>query len=165
MEEPGKPELKLINLREAAEAQHARFKEVQLELDQLKNELQTTATYKEYAAHHYVFDVSMVPGFSAILAPLIDIVAEVRTDATITERRHKCWINGVLRIKGVKVQVIKGKKDIGLEGTVFWYGDSQWGTRIGIKTGATGPDGKDVVHWNYSRNCDVFLTKEQYDSI
>ena len=89
-----------------------------------------------YKEAMYITHMSYVPGYDAVFRPINDLI----------------------------VQVVKGRKDIGIRGEVFWYRDSSWGPRIGIKTDAIGDDGKNVVYWNYTRNCDLFLTKEQMEA-
>lgn len=163
MSEPGKPQL--INLRELAEELRERHVKIEHEFDDMRMMFMRSDAYREATKHMYFTSMSHVPGYSAVFGPINDLIAEARTDAEMVKRRLDNWICGRIRPKGVMVRIIKGRKDVGIEGTVFWYGDSQWGTRIGIKAGEVGPDGKDVVHWNYTRNCDLLLTKEQYDSL
>ena len=158
-------EHQLIDLAERVRQAEARYNEVSAEVLEMKELFKQTTAYKESFKHQYLMDVSAVPGYDAVFGPILHILNEVRTDKEIILRRFNDWVTGRLRIKGLRVQVVKGRKDIDLKGTVFWYGDSQWGTRVGIKTGEVGPDGKDVVHWNYTRNCDPYLTKDQYDSL
>lgn len=163
MEEPGKPEL--TNLRLMVEELQTRYNEAEDEFKDMKIMFQQTDAYKEAYKHHYCMLLSDVPGYSAVFGNINALIADLKLQADIRKRRLDDWITGRIRNKGFRVRVIKGKKDIGLEGTVFWYGDSQWGTRIGIKTGEVGPDNREVVYWNYTRNCDLLLTKEQLTAI
>lgn len=73
--------------------------------------------------------------------------------------------------KGKTVRVTRGRKvPKGTEGIVFWEGDSQWGTKVGIalpqedgtyrKEKRTGRYGKVYdsyadVAWTYAKNCEV----------
>ncbi|MEZ4316823.1 MAG: hypothetical protein R3F61_04955 [Myxococcota bacterium] len=45
--------------------------------------------------------------------------------------------------KGTRVKVVKGKKNVGLTGTIFWLGDNRWGE--GKRAGIEGDDGE--TYW------------------
>lgn len=45
--------------------------------------------------------------------------------------------------KGSRVEVARGKKSVGVIGTIFWVGDTQWGE--GKRTGIEGDDGE--TYW------------------
>lgn len=52
--------------------------------------------------------------------------------------------------RGKVVRVTRGRKvPHGVEGTVAWYGESQWGPRIGIK------DDRGTMHWTAAANVEV----------
>lgn len=162
MSQSGKPEL--INLRLLAEELRERYVNVEHEFDDMRALFMQSDAYKEASQHMYITHMSYVPGYDAVFRPINDLIASARDDSERVKRKLDNWICGRVRPKGLIVQVVKGRKDIGIRGSVFWYGDSSWGTRIGIKTDAIGDDGKNVVYWNYTRNCDLFLTKEQMEA-
>jgi hypothetical protein len=45
--------------------------------------------------------------------------------------------------KGTRVKIVKGRKAIGMTGTVFWIGDNKWGE--GKRAGIEGDDGE--TYW------------------
>lgn len=61
--------------------------------------------------------------------------------------------------RGKIVRVARGRKvPIGLVGEVIWYGDGNFGRRVGIGRGAKGRDGKYTdVSWTAASNVDVVL--------
>ena len=46
-------------------------------------------------------------------------------------------------VKGARVEVVRGKKAVGITGTIFWLGDNQWGE--GKRAGIEGDDGQ--TYW------------------
>lgn len=59
--------------------------------------------------------------------------------------------------KGREVEVTSGRKvPVGTKGTVFWYGEGQWGWRVGFKA-----PGSDEAIWTAASNVTV-VNPEQY---
>lgn len=59
--------------------------------------------------------------------------------------------------KGREVEVVSGRKvPVGTKGTVFWYGEGQWGWRVGFKE-----PGSDEALWTAASNVRV-VNPEQY---
>jgi hypothetical protein len=57
--------------------------------------------------------------------------------------------------KGCRCKVVKGRKvPVGLRGTVFWMGDGQYGTRVGLK------DDAGTVYWTAASNVERLLDGE-----
>lgn len=158
-------EHQLIDLAGRVERLKEQLNEARVELDELTARFLATETYKLAQAEYPGRSVREVPGYAAVVGPLAKSVHALRLEWSAWQAKLDEWSTGRLRVKGVKVSVVKGRRDVGLRGEVFWYGDSQWGTRVGIKTGEVGPDGKDVVHWNYVTNCNPLFTQEQWEAI
>jgi len=61
--------------------------------------------------------------------------------------------------KGDRVRVVRGRKSMGVDGTVFWEGPNKYGegTRLGLK------DADGETHWVPSENVELLDTKQGED--
>lgn len=61
--------------------------------------------------------------------------------------------------KGKDVEVVRGRKvPIGTKGYVIWYGEGNWGPRVGIK------DAAGEVHWTAASNVAVITTESKKEA-
>lgn len=77
----------------------------------------------------------------------------IREAKVITEISRKCHDEAFAIEKGSFVKVVRGRKDVGAVGELFWMRKNPHYTQIGIK------DTKGNVYWNYIDNVDLLESK------
>ena len=101
--------------------------------------------YDKWMGHYNLTEG--LPMLAETTAPLREQVSTMR--ARVEDLRRKAIVK-----KGDEVVVVKGRKvPVGVVGRVFWFGDSEWGTKLGIETA------KGETHWTYLANVEKLLVQ------